>query len=213
MSELLTRLNPKTARFDIGSGGTQELSDQDIAAALGMVQNKLGGKVLMRMHCPGMLDWRQLDLDVFDLVRSEYIRRENLRINDQLRMMLSNGRGTLNVLRGSLNAGIWPKFHADRYMALVRAVIQEIIHGDVCEVCKGKKKAQLEASGEVIVCGHCKGTGIEPEPIRRRSKRMGLTHRAFTKAWTDVYRWVYSELMQAQITASSEFRHALGRAA
>ena len=86
MSELLARLNPKTARFDIGTGGIHEITDQDIAAALGMVANKFGARILLRMHAPGMVDWHKLDMEVFDLVRGEWRRREEERVTAELRL-------------------------------------------------------------------------------------------------------------------------------
>ena len=93
-----------------------------------------------------------------------------------------------------------------------RAVVQEVIHGDACQVCKGQQRVMLVTTGEVIVCGHCKGVGVEPEPARQRSRRMGIHHSRFP-AWSAPYRWAHSEVLAATIEASQQFRSALGRRA
>lgn len=212
MSEMLCRLNPKTARFDIGSGGIHELTDQDIAAALGMVANKFGARMLLRMHAPEMVDWYKLDMEVFDIVRREYQRREDDRVNADLRLLMRGQRGSPRDLASSLDGPAWPAFKTGRYMALSRAVVQEVIHGDACQVCKGQQRVMLVTTGEVIVCGHCKGSGVEPEPARQRSRRMGIHHSRFP-AWAAPYRWAHSEVLAATIEASQQFRSALGRRA
>lgn len=210
MSELLTRLNPKTARFDIGTGGIHEITDQDIAAALGMVANKLGARILLRMHAPEMVDWHKLDMEVFDLVRGEWRRREEDRVTSELRLLLAGARRSMRGMIPSRDGGNWPAFKTGRYMALARAVVQEVIHGDACQVCKGQQRVMLVTTGEVIVCGHCKGSGVEPEPARQRSRRMGIHHSRFP-AWSAPYRWAHSEVLAAAIEASQQFRTALGR--
>lgn len=213
MSELLTRLNPKTARFDIGVGGIHEITDQDIAAALGMVANKLGARILLRMHAPEMVDWHKLDMEVFDLVRSEWRRREEDRVTAELRLLLAGARRSMRGMIPSRDGGNWPAFKTGRYMALARAVVQEVIHGDSCQVCRGRQRVTLQVTGEVIVCGHCSGTGIEPEAARQRSRRMGMDHKSFLETWAAPYRWTHSEVLAAAIEASSQFRAALGRRA
>ncbi|REN10513.1 hypothetical protein DSI35_10890, partial [Mycobacterium tuberculosis] len=44
--ELMARLGPSTVKFDTGRGGTPDLTNQDIAAALGMVPAGLGRELL-----------------------------------------------------------------------------------------------------------------------------------------------------------------------
>lgn|SRR5690606_4580711 len=211
MSELLARLNPKTARFDIGTGGIHEITDQDIAAALGMVANKFGARILLRMHAPGMVDWHKLDMEVFDLVRGEWRRREEERVTAELRLLLAGARRSMRSLIPSRDGENWPAFKTERYMALARAVVQEVIHGDACQVCRGRQRVTLQVTGEVIVCGHCSGTGVEPEAARQRARRMGIDHKRFLESWAAPYRWTHSEVLSAAIEASSQFRAALGR--
>jgi len=49
-TELLARLNPTTCRLDIGRGGVPELTNIDIAGALGMVKDRLGRALLELLY-------------------------------------------------------------------------------------------------------------------------------------------------------------------
>ena len=59
-TELLARLNPTTCRLDIGRGGVPELTNIDIAGALGMVKDRLGRALLELLYwdsaAPGARD-------------------------------------------------------------------------------------------------------------------------------------------------------------
>jgi hypothetical protein len=215
MSELVTRLNAKTCRFDVGSGGTKEMTDQDIAAALGMVANKLGADVMCYLHWPDGIDRAAFEVGLLQKVRLECHKRAEEVVNAELRYMMHQGRnGTLRNLQ-QVTAGrsaLWPMFDAEnlpRYVRLVIGVLDEVASGPVCKHCNGR--AKLATPEGVVECSHCAGSGRADESQRGRAARMGIAQPSFRERWDEPYRWLLSEVMGAWLEGSDQFRRALGR--
>lgn len=214
MSELITRLNPKTCRFDVGSGGTRELTDQDVAAALGMVQNKLGADVMCFLHWPAGLDVAAFETVLLQKIRVECWNRQEEVVNAELRYHMH--RKTRAFPRSetveAMKKTLWPSFDLrnwPRYVRLVVSVLDEIRSGPICKRCNGRAKLVTEAG--VNECGHCGGTGKTDESHSRRAARMGLQRPPYQRQWDEPYRWLLGELLSAQVEANDQFRRALGR--
>jgi hypothetical protein len=215
MSELLTRLNPKTARFDIGSGGRQELSDQDIAAALGMVENKTGAMVLEYLHCASDQRQFQIESAIFGLIRREQEQRVEAVVTAEIAFHLAAGRkGSLYRVREYTAAkqSEWPPMTGETarlYVRLVFAVLSEIRAGNQCKTCNGHG---VVPSGEGnLTCDACSGSGTVHEPQRARAASMGVPLASYQRNWAEPYRWLLSELTTSMAEASRQFRDSLGK--
>ena len=215
MSELLTRLGPKTCRYDIGSGGKQDLSDQDIAAALGMVSNKTGAMVLEYLHCASDQRQFQIESAIFGLIRREQERRVEAVVTAEIAYHLAAGRkGTLYRVREYTAAkqSEWPPMTGDTarlYVRLVFAVLSEIRAGNQCKVCNGHGSRPAPLGK----CEACDGDGVQHNPQRERAGRMGIPLSHYQRKWEAPYRWLLTELVAAMSEASREFRAALGKRA
>lgn len=207
MSELLTRLNPKTARLDIGSGGRQELSDQDIAAALGMVRNKLGAGMLAYLHCPTEQSQYRFEVDCFRLMRETF----DQSVNAEIAYHLAANKGA-RPDRSGIASMTWPAFEPRRmgmYARLVLAVLGEIAGGATCKTCNGR--GSVQGDGGIVTCADCSGSGRRHNPQRDRASRLGIPLGHYQRKWETPYRWLFGELVNAMADADREFRAALGR--
>lgn len=78
VSELMARLGPSSVKLDAGRGGTPDLTNQDIAAALGMVPTGLGRELLEACWWPdgAALRSHRLRGAVIVLVTPELLRQK-----------------------------------------------------------------------------------------------------------------------------------------
>jgi|SRR5690606_34673112 len=220
MSELLARLNAKTVQFNVGSGGIPELENSDIAAALGMVRNKLGVDVLEYMHCSDERRKFLIEVRCFEHMRNAY----NDSMNDEIAYHIhALARPTFirravrfvaqpfrakDAARPSV---AWPPFESRNigmYVRVVLAVLAEIVSGADCKSCNG---GLAPAPAGMGACPECGGAGVHHNPQRLRAAAMRIPLSQFQRKWEAPYRWLLTELVNAMAEANREFRAALGR--
>lgn len=220
IGRLIARLNPTTVRFDIGAGGIPELTAQDVAAALGMVRNKLGRELLCRLWWPdgAAMTAHQLDSLLRDAQLKEWNRREASMYEALGRVACHEGSASLREaerMYANAHAKRWPKWIAKiepleiapGYESVRRLVVEEIVHPRDCPPCHGR--GHVMKSGLLTECTRCEGLGIVKYGPTWRSRRMGVKESTYRQTWDGPYEWLYQLATDALSDAEAELRKAV----
>ena len=221
--KLLARLNPKQARYEIGSGGAPEWTAQDIAAALGMVRNLLGREILCHVWWP---DGAALTRDgllehLRDLQLGEWITRarrlECALLAEHLAAELADDKhgamgATLHQARRDLaeaRAAMWPRIGPHSlYRAIRCAVLNEILDPHLCAQCGGTGAFMIRTL--LVPCGLCKGSGHAKASDDARARRLGRDAKTYRRTWRDPYEWLLDLCATAERAAGHQLAAALG---
>lgn len=225
--ELMARLGPSTVKFDTGRGGTPDLTNQDIAAALGMVPAGLGRELLEACWWPDGAALRQEGLKqaILGLVMPELARQARRLTEVHLDLQLAEaavsfaGRVPSSAQRAEVarcrnelaatRSSSWPKNTADHLPAIARAAITELSGGSKCGGCDGRQYSFEES--KVTMCKECRGTGLEPNPDRRRAIAIGCDPSDYPKRWRVVYEWMLVKMSDAMAGAERQLVVSLSR--
>lgn len=226
--ELMGRLGPTTVKFDTGRGGTPDLTNQDIAAALGMVPAGLGRELLEACWWPdgAALRRHRLRDAVIALVTPE-LRRQQRKLADArtelgLAEVCMGWAGAVTADQraerdraahrlGQLKGQCWPISTLESLPTLAAAVIGEIAHRPHCSSCEGRGSLM---SGELrVVCKGCGGSGVVPISDRRRAAAIGRDESTYRSKWRGVYEWMLQQFGEAEQDACWALAAALNRAA
>lgn len=226
--ELMARLGPSTVKFDTGRGGTPDLTNQDIAAALGMVPAGLGRELLEACWWPdgAALRRHRLRDAVIALVTPE-LRRQQRRLADArtelgLAEVCMGWAGAVTAEQraerdraahrlGQVKAQCWPISTLESLPTLAAAVIGEIAKRHHCAACEGRGET---TTGDLrAVCKICGGSGLIGISDRRRAASIGRDEAAYRRTWKPVYEWLLVRMQEAEQDAAWHMRGALGAAA
>lgn len=226
--ELMARLGPSTVKFDTGRGGTHDLTNQDIAAALGMVPAGLGRELLEACWWPDGAALRRHKLRdaVIALVTPE-LRRQQRRLADArtelgLAEVCMGWAGAVTAEQraerdraaqrlGQIKAQCWPISTLESLPSLAGAVIGEIAKLPHCDICKGRGD---KISDDLrVVCKVCGGSGLIGISDRRRAAAIGRDEAAYRRTWKPVYEWLLGKMVDAEQDAAWHMRNALRSAA
>ena len=218
VGRLMARLNPKNVRFDVGSGGKPEFTPQDIAAALGMVDDGIGRELLCQVWWP---DGAKLTQDhlmsiLADAQRAEWLRREAV-------MAVAVGavaeRGDRARSQYALaHATRWPRMvlvsrevpsAAPGYAKVCRAVIAEMCSAGLCGTCRGRTVV-FPQDGPVMVCPTCLGSGHQAISQRARAQACEIDWRTFRDEWAKVYEWTVILCSESLLKAHRQFKASIG---
>lgn len=226
--ELMARLGPSTVKFDTGRGGTPDLTNQDIAAALGMVPAGLGRELLEACWWPDGAALRRHKLRdaVIALVTPE-LRRQQLRLADArtelgiaevcmgwagavtAEQRAERDRAALRL--GQIKAQCWPISTLESLPSLAGAVINEIAAKPHCHSCEGR--GETTAGDLRVVCKVCSGSGLVAVSDRRRAGAIDRDEAAYRRTWKPVYEWLHCKMVEAELEAAWHFRAAVSQAA
>ena len=213
--KLLGRLNPRVAQYEVGSGGAPEWTPQDIAAALGMVGDRLGREILCHTWWPdgALRSHAQLLDDLRDLQLQEWTTRmrrlEAALLAHHIAAELADGthgRMRADVYRAhseveDAKANCWPKIGPQsRYRAIRDGVLAEMLDMHLCPGCGGTGESRIDAI--VRVCVRCTGSGHAKVSDSDRAERLGCTRKTYTEAWAQPYEWLFAECAQAERRAA-----------
>lgn len=229
--ELLARLGPSTVKFDTGRGGIADLTNQDIAGALGMVPGGLGRELLEALWWPesGMRRIQQLRQAVIALVAPEYIRQQQALSVARTEFGIAKasmgwaGGAVTNTQRvehrraeaklEAVRALCWPNNTMEQLGSLAAAVIGEMASAGCCDACDGRR-VQPSADGTgAVQCDGCGGSGVAPLSGRKRAIAIGADQSAYRRFWQPVYEWMLERMRDAESEAAEAFSRALSRAA
>lgn len=223
--ELMARLGPSTVKFDTGRGGTPDLTNQDIAAALGMVPAGLGRELLEACWWPDGAALRRHKLRdaVIALVTPE-LRRQQRRLADArtelgLAEVCMGWAGAVTADQreerdraaqrlGQVKAQCWPISTLESLPTLAGAVIGEIAKRPHCAICEGRGQTMLR---ELLVpCEACGGSGLGPVSDRRRAAAIGRDESTYRAKWRGVYEWLLQKMTESEQEAAWALMIALG---
>ncbi len=226
--ELMARLGPSTVKFDTGRGGTPDLTNQDIAAALGMVPAGLGRELLEACWWTDGAALRRHKLRdaVIALVTPE-LRRQQRRLADArtelgLAEVCMGWAGAVTAEQrterdraahrlGQVKAQCWPISTLESLPSLAGAVINEIATRPHCHACEGR--GETMAGDLRVVCKACSGSGLGAVSDRRRAAAIGRDEAAYRRTWKPVYEWLHCKMVEAELEAAWHFRAAVSQAA
>lgn len=229
--EMLGRLNAQTIKMDIGRGGTAELTNQDIAAALGMVDAGLGRELLEACWWPDGAALRRTQLRdaVLDLVQPELRRQAALLTDARTSYGIAcacigwSGPVTREQLAEKERAAArldqvqlqcWPRNAVESLPTLVRAVITEMAQRALCSDCNGHGEVALapaKPGKRVRSCVTCAGSGAVPVSDRRRAAAIGRDESTYRAKWRGMYVWLLSHFREAESRAAGNLKSALSK--
>jgi hypothetical protein len=221
----LARLNPGTIRYDIGRGGVAELTNIDIAGALGFVSNKFGREILCHCWWPAgaELTAAQLDEALAEKVRQEMDRLQRARQIAALDLHIAQenlaakraptGRDRMDVLQcqralDEAKEWEWPTGPAV-YVRIRRAVLGELCKPGHCQLCAGRGTVMVEQT--VSDCPGCTGSGTTPASARSRAREIGVDHSRYLRMWYKPYEWTLALAADASNEAAAQLKRALAR--
>lgn len=224
--KLLARLNVKSCRLDIGAGGKADLTDQDIAAALGMLRNTLARDILciawwpdgvegsrdtitaaVRMEMMREYGRRHRAAQVAKLelhmIECEYAARHAHTRDDERER--SRAFGAVDATKSAL----WPSNMA-MYPLIAKAVLREIAAPRQCSTCGGRGFTQAEAAR--IMCHRCAGDGLRGQSNVWRAQQLGdMDEGTYRSTWRAVYEWTYGVVEALERTAAMQLARAIGK--
>jgi head-tail adaptor len=194
--ELLARLNPTTIRYDTGKGGgAPELTNIDIAGALGFVAAGLGREVLESCYLSDVVrPTRRLREIVVAMVREEWDRQGRQLMEAKTNLALAKviagwgGAITADQRREvdrcrakfeAVRAAMWPDATGERLPAILLAVLQDVGRGGMSD--------------------------------RGRAEAIGVSWSTYRSAWAPVYRWMLQQMLEAEQEAADQLAAALRR--
>ncbi|MGC1550823.1 MAG: hypothetical protein WA777_20055 [Rhodanobacter sp.] len=215
----MARLNAKNARFDIGSGGVSELTQQDIAAALAFVPAGLGRELLCRMWWPdgAQLTARQLADEMEAIQRAEWSTRETAMLDALLAVASHTGGDSMRHaqrLYAAAHAARWPKWvvsaetgmHNPVYAAMRRCVVLELIEPKHCPACGGRGLTITSAGPRD--CERCESAGTVAYGNTRRARHLGIIESSYRQHWDAPYLWLLTHASDAVQAASRAMEKA-----
>lgn len=211
-AELLARLNPTTCRLDVGRGGVTELTNIDIAGALGMVKDRLGRAMLELLYwdaqTPGARDALVgvVYPEIVDAIREQ---REAL-VDAELRELTVETAQEAAEARRIVDRVKSACFPADRakILAVIWGVVIELGKPTHCPRCNGRGTFLHDAL--LMTCIACDGRGRQPHSERARAEFCGLPWSTYcSPAVRSLHKWVTIRLGNAVADAERELWAAL----
>lgn len=214
VGKLMARLNPANVRFDIGHGGTPELTSTDVAAALAFVERGLGRELLMQVWWPGAGS-RDAVLELIERAQmDEWSRRESAMLDATLAVAMRGSRA--QAMYSEAHGNRWPNVTvtdrglrrvADGYDLLRKAVLDEMCGTGICADCHGRGNV-ANSFGVSLTCGACAGSGHHRVSDRDRAASMQRALSTYQGGWQRVYVWTYQHCMDALLRATRQMMDA-----
>lgn len=223
--ELLARLNVPAVRYEIGRGGIPELTNVDIAGALGMMRDEFGREILCALWWPDggrfRRDW--VCKEIRRRVLAEYVARERnytaAKLEhhiakcefDSRRFRTAKERQIVESCEHAVEkakAQRWP-WDSGIYSQFAGVILGEMQHREQCIECKGR--GTVVASNLLQRCDKCDGAGIKRQTKTWRADRLGIKEHAYRNTWGAVYTWALDNVRNAESEAAHDLDKILSR--
>jgi hypothetical protein len=207
---LLARLNAANARLDTGSGGIQELTQQDIAASIAFVPQGIGRELLCRVWWPegAKLNAADLDKRLIDLQFGEWRERMDALVTAQIHAQIAETGWARKQAQSELTRAqnrMWPRID-ETYSLIRRAVVNELIDPRTCPDCKGRGAG---VAGELVKgCMRCAGTGRTIRGPVWRAAQLRMKHQSYRQLWEQPYEWMFEKCNDEVHQATRELSKA-----
>lgn len=208
IEERMVRLQPSTCRFDIArGGGTQDLTPQDVAAAIAFVRPGLGREMLILSGWPDAGDMRQIIEKLCRAGMAEIRRQQDAAARAALRHALEMWHDKRSAATITAH-GHWPKPVCERLPAIAAVAAQDAVNRHLCPACQGRGEVM---SGSLLVpCTACRKTGNGRLSLRETAAEIGIDESTYRRGgWMPVYEWMLREALDALTDARGAFRDAL----
>lgn len=191
------------------------MTPQDIAAAIGMIDNVLAREVFCAVWWPdgARLVWKQLDGMLAMAQFEEWkARADDLVVaqiaiaqaaNDWRRYDLARARAML----ARAKERIWPSLAEEPYKAVRLGVIEELRAPRICPTCNGRQQVKIDDL--VVECSACGATGKTAVSDMQRARWLGRNESSYRRTWRPVYEWTYTLVANAAATGREEFSKRL----
>lgn len=224
--KLMGRLNAATCRFDIGRGGIPELTPQDIAAALAMVEDPMAREVFCAIWWPdgAKLTVAALQARLRSALVSEYGRRAKDLTAARLELHIieceiaarrnvssadRSERAAAAAKVESMRRKQWPWTPA-MYGKICMAAVEERRKHLHCAKCNGRGTFEATEHSPAIECAGCAGTGAGSITKVDRAKALGIDESAYRSVWGGAYEWAINLIARLESRAAAEIGRALG---
>lgn len=211
--KIMARLNPRSPSLQGSAGGKGDLTDQDIAAALGFCPPGLGREVFCYLWWPlgASLRPEHLHREIALVQHHELCRLRNRLAAADLDLALAQLQANLTVVqhdaadqavrralaaRDAAREQCWP-FDAVVYGRIRAAVLAEMAESRLCPKCRGDG------------CLECDGIGVLAASNLARAHAIGRDEAAYRKRWGRVYDFTLRQLHAAEHGAARALRQAL----
>jgi hypothetical protein len=217
--ELLGRLETTTVKFNVGRGGIPQLTPQDIAAALGMCNDKFGATIYVGV-IGGSFDLKVLDATIAAAQFEEWQNRADRMIKAQIakaKAGLAPARDRefltceADMKLSGAKAAMWPHLDECLYGRMRLALLAELRSHRLCPVCGGRREVTPEGALKPELCLNCTGVGRVPVSDRQRAAMLNVNESSYRRTWRPVYEWMYRLLNDAIANGRYEFNLALER--
>jgi len=223
--ELLARLNVPAVRYEIGRGGIPDLTNIDIAGALGMVKDEFSRDIFIALWWEDGAKSGRIDLEerIRNLILLEFGQRSKAlaiaRLEQNIAQCAIAGKRCRTAFDDKITRActmaveeakgrVW-SYKTDVYVRVPGAVIQEILNPRLCDECKGR--GEITADGLRRKCPGCNGYCTKPEKKINRAGRLKVSYESYRDKWSRIYSWTYDLVSRAERGAELEFARAISR--
>jgi hypothetical protein len=219
IDELLGRLEASTVKFDIGRGGIPQLTPQDVAAALGMCEDRFAATIFHAAAGGTISDWDGIDRMIAEVQFGEWRNRADRLVNAQLAKaaaliapvdVRADMDARAEMMIAGARAAMWPSLIEETYGAMRKALIAELRSSRACGPCGGRGWVQIETA--MKECERCLGTGLTFVSDRQRAQMLGIDHSTYRRGgWKAAYEWMYRRLIDSAAVGRAQFSAAMER--
>lgn len=192
--EKLGRLNPSTIRYDTGHGGTPDLTNIDIAHALGTVPKGLGRDLLELLYWPdgAVRRLEPIVAAIFKLAMDEYYGRKARYAEAQTTWGLAECLAT---------------YHRDRSGESKKN--REILKARVAVARDNlwpERLSQLLPRIASLLVGYMKGDRLTKT---QKAKALEMDESSYRKGWEPIFEWMLTQMIEAEAEAARQLEAAL----
>jgi hypothetical protein len=220
--ELLARLNVPAVRYEIGRGGIPDLTNIDVAGALGFIEDKFARDVFSSIWWPdGRADNVELHQEVLHRIIREGHRRDTALIAARMELHIAEGALEGKRFKTAFDERIIQdcKIAIDRarnqswwwspkvYSRLFGCAVREIRDPRHCMICHGRGETQREALK--VICAACIGTGVRDRKKKDRAQLLAVDETSYLRAWCKVYDWSFRMIREAETIGAIAFGRAV----
>ena len=199
----LTKLNPRTASLQVGSGGQPAITPEDIASELATLQDKpLDLYVFCLRYAPGMapMQRKAAHLELMSKAMVEWRHRANQVHDKMVALGITQASANREKIQQALDEltlaeeNLWPgprikTNQKANYLDVFQAVAKEVQQQQTCEPCKGTGELPATPTRPITTCRRCRGSGLVRWSDHARAEACGMHDVVYKRGWDQVYVW------------------------
>lgn len=216
MTKHLLKLGPKTQSLEFIEGSADALTPADVAGALGGVSTELRRQLLALLWWPEGFRPRIAYPILIKRLIERWQRQQHKITAMQTEQRVASNTGdfvsalAIHIRIEEARDAAWPDPGETKYRRLVQAVLEELVHADICLTCNGQGKMVIE-DGKIVKCPACKtrGRNLTRYSNGARAKAMKISRPVYQRNWSSVYEYLLNYTRTELQSAEQEIRRAL----